>query len=111
MLRFRLCVLVAMLASSLACDSDPDPTLELEMIEAELEPEPSGWWLRVVEDRYDLVFADDLELQIVIDPATLPKDIAGVGEGMAMVEIGGPSGQALKVKLKITVLPAGPPAE
>jgi hypothetical protein len=112
MLRIHSCVLAAMLTSSLACsDGDLDPAIEPDMIEAELEPESSGWWMRVREDPNDMVFVDDLELNIVIDPATLPKDIAGVGEGLAVVEIGGPYGDALKVKLKVIFLPAGPPAE
>jgi hypothetical protein len=74
MLRIRPCVLVAaMFAPCLACDADHDPTLD--MIEAEREA--SGWWLRVVEDQFDLVTVDE----------------------------------ELKIKLKITVLPAGPPAD
>jgi hypothetical protein len=109
MLRIRSRVLVAaMFAPCLACDADHDPTLD--MIEAEREA--SGWWLRVVDDQFDLVTVDEeLELAIVIDPVTLPKDIAGVGEGLATVEVGGPTGEPFKIKLKITVLPAGPPAE
>ena len=98
-----------MFASSLACDADHDPTLA--MIEAEREA--SGWWLRVVDDQQDLVTVDDdFDLAIVIDPVTLPKDITtGVGEGLAVIEVGGPTGEPLKIKLKITVLPAGPPAD
>lgn len=112
MLRITACVLAALLTPSLACsESDLDPALEPDMIEAELEAESSGWWLRVREDPNDLVFVDDHELNIVIDPNTLPKDIAGVGEGLALIEIGGPFGDSLKVKLKVVFLPAGPPAE
>jgi hypothetical protein len=114
MLRIRSCVLVAaMFASSLACsDGEIDPALELDMIEAEREPETgsSSWWMRVVDDQHDLIFVDDLELHIVIDPATLPKDIAGVGVAEATVEIGGPFGEPFKTKLKIVVMPAGPTA-
>jgi hypothetical protein len=113
MLPIRSCFLAtAMLASALACtEAEVDPGSELEMIEAEREPETGGWWIRVVEDQFDLVYAEGLELNLVIDPDSLPKDIAGVGTAESMIEIGGPAGGALKVKLKVVVLPAGPTAD
>ncbi|MFV8755837.1 hypothetical protein ACNOYE_35240 [Nannocystaceae bacterium ST9] len=106
-----------MFSSTLACDSELDPSFAADEIEVERSTSTGGstgnpgWWLRVIEDEYELVTAEDLELQIVIDPATIPKDIAGVGEAQAMVMVDGPIGSALKIKLKIIVVPAGPPAE
>ena len=68
--------------------------------------------MRVLDDPHQMLLVEGLELQAVIDPAIMPKDVStGVIEGEAMVMIVGPFGDQLKVKLKITVLPAGPTAE
>lgn len=42
---------------------------------------------------------------------TRPKDILGVSETQPLIQILNPDGDALKVKLKVVVLPAGPPVE
>ncbi len=114
MLKIRHCLVAASLSSALACDAELDAPIGPESIEArsgETGPTSSRWWARVVDDPSDLVFAEDLDLHIVIDPNALPKDIAGVGEATAMVEFDGPVGVPLKIKLKIVVLPAGPTAD
>ncbi len=110
MLRIRLCIVVAWFSSALlACDdTDPDSLDSLALERSGSDPEG---WLRVLDDPQQIVTAEDLELQIVIDPASLPKDIAGIGETTAMVLVGSPSGTALKVKLKVIFIPAYPPAD
>jgi hypothetical protein len=105
----RTCILTAMVSSSLACDEGFNAdSSELRAS----DPTRGSGSLRVIDDPYDLMIVDGLELQAVIDPATTPKDIStGVIEGEAIILIVGPLGDQLKVKLKILVLPAGPVAE
>lgn len=108
----RSCILAVMALSSLvACDdsSDTDPT---ELRSGEPTCNSTSVSLRELDDPHDLVFIDDLEVNVLVDPATAPMDIdTGAVEGQATVVVEGPFGYPLKLKLKITVLPAGPTAD
>jgi hypothetical protein len=103
----------AVLLSSLplACDSDASEP-ELDELRADATGATNTITLRELDDPADFIYVEGLTLQVLVDPASAPKDInTGVIEGEAMVMVDGPYGQPLKLKLKIVVLPAGPTAE
>lgn len=110
---FRSCSLAVLVSSSLfACDPESSDAAPIETRAGDPTGTPSEGSLRVLDDPHDLVYVEGLELQVLVDPASAPKDIStGVIESEAMVLVDGPFGSPLKLKLKIVVLPAGPTAE
>lgn len=110
---FRTCILAVMASSSLIACDDQSPDTDLTELRASGTSCTGGpSILRELDDPHDLIFVEDSAVQVLVDPLSAPMDIStGVIEGEATVIVDGPYGSPLKIKLKLVVLPAAPPAE